>query len=105
MKRKLLFSKEAEINFKEISKMKSKKGLYLQLLKTLAYLEGNPRHPSLRTHEYVSLKGKNGEKIWEAYVQNDTPCAYRVFFHYGPDESKGTKRIPIITILAIKAHP
>jgi hypothetical protein len=58
----------------------------------------NPRHNSLQTHEYMSLKGPNGEKVFEAYAERSTPAAYRVFWYYGP--SKG-----IITILAITSHP
>jgi len=30
---------------------------------------------------------------------------YLVFFHYGPDEGSGKKRIPILTIVAITPHP
>jgi len=105
MHRKLIFSEEASENLEEIRNKKSKKGLYSQVLKTLGYLESNPKHPSLKTHEYSSIQGENGEKIWEAYVQNKTPGAYRVFFHYGPDEIKNKKRTPVITIIAITPHP
>jgi len=63
MNRKLLFTEEAERNLEKIAKNKSAKGLYSQLLKTLAFLESNPKHPSLTTHEYSALKGKNGDKI------------------------------------------
>lgn len=66
--------------------------------KTLGRLETNPRHPGLHTHEYQSLSGPNGEKVWEAYVESRTPAAYRVFFCYGP--SRG-----VITIIAVTPHP
>jgi hypothetical protein len=46
----------------------------------------------------MSLKGPNGEKVFEAYAEQRTPAAYRVFWYYGP--SKG-----IITIFAITSHP
>jgi hypothetical protein len=42
--------------------------------------------------------------MFEAYAQNNTPGAYRIFWHYGPDEASGKKRIPIITIIAITRH-
>ena len=61
-------------------------------------METNLRHPSLRTHEYEGLKGPNNEKIFESYVQNRTPGAYRVFWHYGPEKGH-------ITILDICPHP
>ena len=68
-------------------------------------METNLKHPSLHTHQYTSLKGPNDEKIYEAYAQNKTPGAYRVFFHYGPDELKAKQHIPVLTILAITPHP
>lgn len=66
--------------------------------KALGYLEANPRHPSLNTHKYNSLRGKNGEEIFEAYAENNTPGAYRIFWHYGPEKN-------LITIIAIIEHP
>ncbi|MFM8454857.1 MAG: hypothetical protein ACKOAD_07900 [Gammaproteobacteria bacterium] len=66
--------------------------------KTLGYLETNPRHPSLNTHKYSSIKGPNGEEIFEAYAENNTPGAYRIFWYYGPNKDE-------ITILTISPHP
>jgi hypothetical protein len=74
-------------------------------MKTLGLLELNTRHPGLHTHEFRSLEGANGERVWEAYAQNKTPGAYRVFFHFGPDEVAVRKRIPILIIIAITQHP
>lgn len=105
MNRRLLFTEEADKSFRAIAENKSQKGLYSQILKTIGFLECNPKHPSLKTHEYFSLKGRKGERVWEAYVQNKTPGAYRVFFYYGPDELKDGKHIPVITIIAINPHP
>ena len=65
--------------------------------KTLNLLS-NPKHPSLQTHEFTSLKGPNGEKVFEAYAQQNTPAAYRVFWHYGPGRHE-------ITAIAFTAHP
>ena len=79
--------------------------LLKQVRKTLAFLETNPRHPSLQTHKYQSLRGPNGEEVFEAYAQNQTAAAYRVFFFYGPDRTEGKRRIPVLTILAITPHP
>ena len=105
MHRKLILTKRAEQDLEKTKGNKSKKGLYKQVLKTLGLLESNIKHPSLNTHEYHSIEGENGEKIWEAYVQNKTPGAYRVFFHYGPDEKVNKKRVPVVTIVAITPHP
>lgn len=71
---------------------------YRAVKKTLTLLADNPRHHSLQTHEFTSLKGPNGEKVFEAYAEQNTPAAYRVFFYYGP--SRG-----IITVVAITPHP
>ena len=105
MQRQLRFTPEAAARLQALARDASKKGLYEQVLKTLGLLELNPRHPGLHTHEFQSLVGVNGERVWEAYGQNQTPGAYRVFFFYGPDELAGNKRIPILTILAITPHP
>jgi hypothetical protein len=68
-------------------------------------METHPRHPSLQTHKYRSLRGPNGEEVFGTYVQNQTPAAYRVFFYYGPDGVEGKRRIPVVTIFAITPHP
>ncbi len=65
--------------------------------KTLDFLE-HPRHPGLQTHEFTSLRGPHGEKVFEAYAQQNTPAAYRVFWYYGPHRQQ-------ITVIAITAHP
>jgi hypothetical protein len=74
------------------------KARYKAIKKTLRFLASNPRHKSLQTHPFLSLKGPNGEKVFVAYAQQKTPAAYRVLWYYGP--SKG-----IITIFAITPHP
>lgn len=61
-------------------------------------LLANPRHPGLQTHEFTSLKGPKGEKVFEAYAQQNTPAAYRVFWHYGPGRSE-------LTVFAFTSHP
>jgi hypothetical protein len=66
--------------------------------KALGLLETNPRHPGLNTHKFSSLKGPGGEEVFEAYAENKTPAAWRIFWHYGPDKKQ-------ITILAITPHP
>jgi hypothetical protein len=60
----------------------------------------NPKHPGLQTHEFSSIERpyEKSAKVFEAYVQNRTPGAYRLFWCYGPDKGE-------ITIIAITAHP
>jgi hypothetical protein len=105
MQRQLRFTDEAETQLRALAADPGKQGVHRQVLKTLGLLELNPRHPGLKTHEFQSVLGANGERVWEAYAQNQTPGAYRVFFHYGPDEGSGMKRMPILTIVAITPHP
>lgn len=95
-------AKLAFINRQKTRKKKSSKqeGLFKQVRKTIQYLAENPRHPSLNTHEYDSIPNpyRPDEKVFEAYAQNKTPGAYRVFWCYGPEKSQ-------ITIIAITPHP
>ena len=105
MQRKIKLSERADAELSELESDPHFAGLLKQVIKTIALLEGNPKHPGLHTHKFRSMQGAQGEEIFEAYVQNNTPGAYRVFWHYGPDEIAGKKRTPVISILAITAHP
>jgi hypothetical protein len=75
-------------------------GLFKQVNKTLRFLRADPRHPSLQTHEFRSLENPydSSAKVFEAYVQQKTPSAYRVFWCYGPKRTQ-------ITVLSITPHP
>ena len=88
---------EAEKTYRQLKADASQKKRYNAVKKTLRFLAKNPRHIGLQTHEYLSLKGPNGEKVFEAYAEQKIPAAYRVFWYYGP--SKG-----LITIIAITPH-
>jgi hypothetical protein len=103
--RQLRFTDESAGQLKALEADPAKRDLHKRVLKTLGLLELNSRHPGLKTHEYHSLEGVKGERVWETYAQNKTPGAYRVFFHYGPDEGSGKRRIPIVTTIAITPHP
>lgn len=98
MRFELLFTNEASAN---LDALENDAGLAKRLKavrKALGYLEVNPRHPSLNSHKYSSLSGPNGEEVFEAYAENRTPAAYRIFWHYGPGQG-------VITIIAITPHP
>jgi hypothetical protein len=95
---KLVFSDEANDN---LDALEQGAGLAKQLKavrKALGYLETNPRHQSLNTHKFSSLRGGNGEDVFEAYAENRTAAAYRIFWHYGPGKDT-------ITIIAVTSHP
>lgn len=105
MQRKLLFTPTADQQLTALENDPAKSAILKQVQKALGFLETNPRHPGLRTHEFSSLSGLGGEKIFEAYAQNNTSGAYRIFWHYGPDEGTAKNRISVITIIAITPHP
>lgn len=98
MKFTLYFTPTAKDALRELEKNPNLKKRYQAVTKALKFLSENPKHPSLQTHKYYSIKGPNGEEIFEAYAEQDTPAAYGIFFYYGP--SKGA-----ITIFAITSHP
>jgi hypothetical protein len=86
---------------KQLEKLNADKGLgkrYNAVKKTIKLLPSDPRYKSLKTHEFTGLKGPAGEKIFEAYAQQSTPAAYRVFWCYGPGKNQ-------ITIVTITPHP
>jgi hypothetical protein len=94
----LVFTPQADSDLREIENNPSKENILKAVRKTLGFIETNLRHPSLRAHEFTSLKRPNGEKVFEAYAQQKTPAAYRIFWYYGPDRKQ-------ITIVAIPPHP
>ena len=67
----LLFAPQADADLKELENNPAKKAVLKAVRKTLGFMEVNLRHPSLNTHEYHSLKGPNGEKVFEAYAQQN----------------------------------
>jgi len=94
----LQWTREAEATYQLLKGDASQKKRYKAVKKTIRFLAENPRHNSLQTHEYSSLEGPNGEKVFEAYAEQNTPAAYRVFWYYGPTRG-------VITIIAITPHP
>jgi hypothetical protein len=105
VQRKIKFTPTADGQYTALENGASTAAIFEQVRKAIGYLEIDPHHPSLNTHEFTSLTGANGEKLFEAYAQNKSLGAYRIFWHYGPDETKGKKRTPVITIVAITRHP
>ena len=96
----IIFTDPAQEKLDLLQTDAGKAGLVKQIKKILGYLQTNPRHPSLRTHEYHSVPHpfSKTEKVFEAYAQNRTPAAYRIFWCYGPEKKQ-------ITIIAITPHP
>ncbi|MFZ4541965.1 MAG: hypothetical protein ACOYNL_09235 [Rickettsiales bacterium] len=94
----LLFTDQANLDLDTLEQNAALAKRLKAVRKALGLLQANPRYPGLNTHKYSSLVGPNGEEVFEAYAENRTPAAYRIFWHYGPEKN-------IITIIAITAHP
>jgi len=72
--------------------------LHKKMGKTLFHLQQNPRHPGLETHEIASLSKRYGAKVWQSYIENQTPTAGRIYWCYGPNRGE-------ITIIGLEPHP
>ena len=94
----IFLTDEAEIQLERLKEDKGLEKRYNAVKKAIRFLSENPRHKSLKTHEFTSLIGPKGEKIFEAYAEQSTPAAYRMFWCYGPSKNQ-------ITIIAITPHP
>ena len=94
----LSFTPTAKKSLKELKESAHLEKRFKAVSKALEYLAENPRHPSLQTHQYSSLYGPEGEKVFEAYAEQDTPAAYRIFFYYGKVRGE-------IVVFAITPHP
>ena len=77
---------------------KEEEKLYKLLGKAMNLIAHNPRHPGLHTHEISALTARYGKKVWESYLENNTPAAGRIFWSYGPKQKD-------ITIIGIEPHP
>ena len=96
----IYFTEKALSELKRLEKSSDNEGLVKQIKKSLGFLQTNPRHPSLNTHSYESIPHPydSKKKVFEAYAQNNTPSAYRIFWCYGPVDRQ-------MTIIAITPHP
>jgi hypothetical protein len=96
----LAFTIGAKRELERLERIPRHEGLVKQIKKSLGYLQHNPKHPSLQTHPYTSIENPYHpkEKVFEAYAQNKTSSAYRIFWCYGPNKRQ-------ITIIAITPHP
>lgn len=70
---------------------------YKRVVKCLALLGQDPTHPGLSFHPYTNVKGPLGEAIWESYVENNTPSAWRVWWYYGSERQ--------IVVVDVGPHP
>lgn len=92
-------SATADAQLEALKAEPSRKKQCKAVMKALGLLRTNPRHPGLNTHAWKGRECPHGDKLWEAYAENNTPGAYRVFFCYPPHTPR------TIYIIAITPHP
>ena len=69
-----------------------------KLAQAVQHLQENPFHPGLQSHEITALSLRYGQKVFESYLENNTPSAGRIFWVYGP-------RRNFITLIGLEPHP
>jgi hypothetical protein len=98
----LVWTAGAQAQYEALQADPSQKKRFKAVTKCLQFLRANPRHQGLHTHEWDAEKCSHGGKLYEAYAQNKTPGAFRVFFCYVPDLPAGVR---VIEIFSITPHP
>ena len=94
----LKYTQEAVNSLLDLAENKAMKAQYKAVRKALKFLDSNPRHTGLNTHKMKTMKTNDGKDLWEAYAQNKTPGAYRIFFQYS--DTPGD-----IEIINVMKHP
>lgn len=95
----LLYTHEAEKVLEDLRARQQYRVTLKKVRKALQLLEqAGPRHPGLHSHDYQSVPGPGGATLWESYIENKTPSAWRVWWIYGPADGQ-------ITIVTIGPHP
>jgi hypothetical protein len=97
---KVLLTETAIDVLGSLSKGKNKDPVRLKkFAKAMRFLESDAvGHPGLASHRYEDLDARFGERIWESYMENNTPSAWRIWWHFGPGKDE-------ITIVDLGAHP
>lgn len=80
----LRFTRSAANRLKEFDTPDQKQRL-TDLRDSLRLLETDPNRPELRSHKYTSVRGVNGEDVWESFVGDPVATDWRMFWHYGPE--------------------
>ena len=77
---------------------KEETDVWNRLNKALRSLVEDPHYPGLQSHEIFALTKRYGRKVFESYLENNTPGAGRIFWVYGPAEGE-------ITVIGMMPHP
>ncbi len=98
MSYKIKFTPQGESDLLKLENDPSLAKRLKSVRKAIGLLSINPRHPSLNTHKFKSMTNPIGGDVFEAYAENNTSAAYRIFWCYGPNKGE-------ISIIAITSHP
>lgn len=72
--------------------------LFKKWAKAIDRLRDDPSYPGLKSHEITDLTRRYGRKVFQSYLENNTPAAGRMFWVYGPGEGE-------ITVIGLEPHP
>lgn len=72
--------------------------LFKKLAKAVERLRDDPFYPGLKSHEIADLTRRYGRKVFQSYLENNTPAAGRLFWVYGPGDGE-------ITVVGLEPHP
>jgi len=83
---RLKLTPDAEAAWRGLQSTNPKK--WKKVNKALQYLEMDPNYHGLAAHKWDTLRGRapDGGDVWTAYVENNTPSAWRIFFFYDSRE-------------------
>src|SRR5690606_5894767 len=82
---------------------KSEQRLAKKLFKAIANLARDPFYPALNSHEVSALTQRFSTrdqkiKVFQSYLENQTPSAGRLYWVYGPERQ-------MITLVGLEPHP
>jgi hypothetical protein len=98
------FWQTLRLKYKNNSISKNELKLFKLFYKATHLLSINPKHNSLNSHEINTLtirfSKKTGYKcrVWQSYLQNNTPSAGRLYWCYGPGKND-------ISVIGLEPHP
>lgn len=72
--------------------------LFKKWSKAIRQLRDDPKHPGLQSHEITTLTQRFGQKVFQSYLENNTPGAGRMYWTYGPEDGQ-------ITVVGLEPHP
>ena len=89
---------ELKKKVREGNATKKEQQLFKKLGKAMNHLAHDPSYPGLKSHEITELSDREGFRVWQSYIENNTPAAGRIYWTYGPNKGE-------ITVLGVEPHP